>query len=79
MESCLSKGSAARKFAISLGTLDYTGDLSTRLMHFSKKMEAVYKIIQNLVAQKNEDPKAYSKYFTILDDKFAWYEKAEAR
>jgi hypothetical protein len=77
MEQCLSKGASARKFAISLGTLEYSGDLADKMMQFSSKMEKLYHHLQDLVSRKVQDETSYRKYFTILDEKTQWYEKAE--
>ncbi len=42
-------------------------------------MEKVYKVIQDMVARKVQDVAAYKKHFAIIDEKMAWYEKAEVR
>ena len=77
MEQCLSKGASARKFAISLANLEYSGDLADKMMQFSSKMEKLYQHLQDLVSRKVQDKASYTKYFAILDDKTQWYEKAE--
>ena len=78
MQICLSKSGEARKYSISLGTLEYSGDLSEKMMSFSTKMEAVYQALRNLVAAKNDDPGKYKKYFHIVDEKAVWFKGAEA-
>ena len=78
MDDCLKKGADARKYAIALGSLEYSGDLSKQLLAFSDKMEKVFKILQDLRSRKVTDEGAFSKYFRIIDDKLAWYAKAEA-
>jgi methionyl-tRNA formyltransferase len=77
MDECLKKGADARKSAIALGSLEYSGDLSKQLMQFSDKMEKVFKILQDLRSRKISDPDQYSKYFDILDEKMQWYNKAD--
>ena len=78
METCLKKAAEARKHALSLSGTGYGGDLSTQLMNFSAKMEAIYKILQDLTARKVMDEESYMKHFKIITDKTGWYEKAEA-
>lgn len=77
MEECLKQGGEARKHSISLGSLEYSGDLSDKLMQFSKKMETVYKHLQNLLTSKSKDEKTYQHYYRIADAKLEWYVKAE--
>ena len=77
MDDCLKKGADARKSAIALGSLEYSGDLSKQLMQFSDKMEKVFKILQDLRSRKVSGPDQFAKYFAILDEKMQWYEKAE--
>ncbi|CAK9025439.1 unnamed protein product, partial [Durusdinium trenchii] len=77
METCLKKAAEARKHALSLSGTGYGGDLSTQLMNFSAKMEAIYKILQDVTARKVMDEESYMKHFKIITDKTGWYEKAE--
>ena len=79
MEECLKKGAEARKYAISLGTLEYSGDLVKELLKFNTKMEEVYKKMQQLRQEKTANPKFYQKFFAIIEEKAAWFDKAEAR
>jgi hypothetical protein len=79
MDDALRKGAEARKHAIALSSLEYSGDLSNQLLAFSNKMEVVYKHMQDLRSRKITDEKAYAKHFAIVDEKLAWYTKAEAR
>eukprot|EP00434_Breviolum_minutum_P010385 symbB.v1.2.009160.t1/scaffold578.1/size184707/1 len=78
MDQCLKKGADARKSAISLGSLEYSGDLANQLLNFSSKMEHIYKLLQDLQSRKVEDESQYTKHFAIVDDKLQWYDKAEA-
>ena len=79
MEECLKKSADGRKYAVALGSLEYSGDLSKELVTFSSKLETVFQKMQELRSQGNKDERVYSKFFQILDDKFSWYQKAEAR
>ena len=78
MDECLKKGAEGRKFAISLESLEYSGDLAKQLYTFSAKMETVFKCLQELRVRKASDPQLFQKHFAIIDDKLAWYSKAEA-
>ena len=78
MDESLQKGGAARKFAVSLEGLEYSGDLAKQLFAFSSKMERTYQILQDMLKKKESDPAAYAKYFHMLDEKIAWFNKAEA-
>ena len=78
MDECLKKAAEARKHAISLGSLEYSGDLASQLMTFSAKLEKVFKLLQEKVQRKVDVESEYTKLFNILRDKFSWFEKAEA-
>lgn len=78
MNACLQKGVDARKHALNLGNLEYTGDLNKKLLQFSAKMERVFQLIQNLRDQKEQNEDAYKGHLKIIDEKLAWYQKAEA-
>lgn len=78
MDECLKKSAEARKYSISLSTLEYSGDLVQSLQKFSVKMEKVFRLLQDLVGRKIEDKDQYKKHFAIVDERLQWYEKAEA-
>lgn len=78
MDDTLKKGSDARKMAITLSSLEYSGELSGQLMSFSGKMEKVFRHLRDLQDRKVTDAKEYEKFFKVLEDKFAWYTGAEA-
>ena len=78
MDDCLKKAAEGRKQSITLSALEYSGDLSSQLLAFSAKMEKVYKNLQDLRGRKVSDQSAYEKFFQVMDDKLAWYAKAEA-
>ena len=79
MDECLKKSAEGRRYAVALGSLEYSGDLSKELMAFSNKLETVFQKMQELRSHGNKDENAYQKYFKILEEKFKWYQKAEAR
>lgn len=70
MDEILRKGADARKYSISLGTLEYGGDLC--------KMEKIYNHLRDLQNRKVDDPKTFEKHFQIVNEKFQWFDKAEA-
>ena len=78
MEECLKKGAEGRKYAVAIGQLPYSGDLANQLMEFSTKLESVYSKMQELRVNNKTDLKKYAKFFSILDEKLAWFVRAEA-
>lgn len=78
MDEWLRKSAEARKYSISLSTLEYSGDLVNSLQKFSVKMGRVFRLLQDLVGRKIEDEDQYKKHFAIVDERLQWYEKAEA-
>ena len=78
MDECLKKGADARRFAISLHSLEYSGPLSEELFGFSAKMEKIFKLLQDLRKREVTDKSQYAKLFKIVDAKLEWYTKAEA-
>lgn len=78
MEECLKKGADGRKFGVSLESLEYSGDLASKMLEFSKKMETVYKKLQELRSSGSTDEAQYEKMFSIIDSKLEWFTKAEA-
>ncbi|CAK9111496.1 Uncharacterized protein SCF082_LOCUS51754 [Durusdinium trenchii] len=77
MEECLKKGADGRKFGVSLESLEYSGDLASKMLEFSKKMETVYKKLQELRSSGSTDEAQYEKMFSIIDSKLEWFTKAE--
>ena len=78
MENCLRKSAEGRKYAISLQATEYSGDLATKMMAFSEKMEKCYKALVELVQRKEDKEAKYSNLFSVIADKISWYETAEA-
>lgn len=78
MQECLKKGAEGRKYAVAIGQLPYSGDLADQLLAFSNKLESVYRKMSELCSSNVNDPKSYRKYIQILDEKLAWFVKAEA-
>lgn len=79
MDDVLRKGADARKHSISLQTVEYSGDLCQKMMDFSSKMEKIYNHLRQLVVRKVSDPAMFEKHFEIVQEKFQWFEKAEAQ
>ncbi|CAK9000504.1 unnamed protein product, partial [Durusdinium trenchii] len=63
MEECLKKGADGRKFGVSLESLEYSGDLASKMLEFSKKMETVYKKLQGLRSSGSTDEAQYEKMY----------------
>lgn len=75
----LKSATQARQYALTLEHLNYSGELVTGMMNFSKKMEACYKRITTLEAQKVTDDRTYKKIYNEIETDMAWYTQAEAR
>lgn len=67
MDGVLKKGAEARKYGISLQSVEYSGDLSQDMLKFSSKMENLFLALQDLNNRKVEDPAAYQKFFKIIE------------
>lgn len=79
IQECLTKSGDARKLSIALGTLEYSGDLSSQMLEVSAKLEECYRKFRPMVEQKSQDVKAFKKIFDVVNAKLAWFVKAEAR
>ena len=75
MELCLQKGAQARKYSISLGSLEYSGDLAQQMLQFSSKMEKIYRKLRDLVDRKVNTEEPFENFFQIIQDKVQWYER----
>lgn len=75
----LKSATDARKYALALKHLSYSGELVSGMMKFSEKMEGVYEKATALLASGvNEKEEKYEKLMVIIKDKLNWYKQAEA-
>ena len=76
MSEILTEASAARKYRIALKHLEYSGDLVSKLLKHSAKLEKIYAKLQDL-QQRGAKESSYQKLCDILDDMQKWYLSAE--
>ena len=74
----LKAATEARKYALGLEHVNYSGELVNGLMKFSQKMEAVYKKITELGSQKDPCNSKYEKLLAVIAHQMSWYTGAEA-
>ena len=78
-DDILKQATDARKYALSLKHLNYSGELVSGLMGFSDRMEKIYEHINKLMEKKIDAES--SKWVDILksvQDEVKWYTNAEA-
>ena len=68
----------ARKYALALEHIQYSGELVSKLMAYSKKMESVYKKVTTLESQGCKDEERFQKILDIINEQMKWYLEAEA-
>ena len=68
----------ARKSALALKHLHYSGELVNGLMTFSKKMESVYEAITTLTNNGVTDKSRFKNISKIVKEQMEWYKQAEA-
>ena len=74
----LKAATEARKYALALEHVQYSGELVSKLMTFSKKMESVYKKVTTLESQGCKDEDRFQKMLDIVNEQMKWYAEAEA-
>ena len=75
----LRNSTKARELSLSLSDQSYGKDLCKELAKFSLVMEKLYKKMGSMIDQKINSGKAYSKIFQFVDERKAWFDKAQAR
>ncbi len=79
MQDILAESTTARKKSMSLGAVNYAGELSAQLMKFAESMEKHYKVLQKATANKVDDEGFLTKCFDKVEEERAWFKQAEAR
>lgn len=74
----LKAATEARKYALALEHVQYSGELVSKLMTFSQKMESVYKKVTTLESQGCKDEDRFQKILDIINEQMKWYGEAEA-
>ena len=77
MQEILNESTAARKYAIALKHVEYSGDLVTLLTKHGSKLEEIYAKLQELKKRGVQKDKDYNKFYGIVDHMHSWYEGAE--
>ncbi len=68
----------ARKSALALKHLNYSGELVNGLMAFSKKMETVFERITTLTNDGVTEPARFKNILDVIKERMKWYKQAEA-
>jgi hypothetical protein len=76
MAALLADSTAARKKSMSLGAVNYAGELSSQLLAYAEKMEKFYKTLQQATTSKVTDDAFYTKCFTKIEKERQWFEQA---
>lgn len=78
-EGVLTNATAARKYALSLKHLNYSGELVQGLMNFSQKMESLFDKITELLNNPSAGDDRFIKIKSYIERNAEWYTQAEAR
>lgn len=79
MANILAESSAARKKSMSLGAVNYAGELASQLLSYAQKMEKYYKILQQATTSQVSDDGFYDKWFRNIEKERQWYVNASVR
>lgn len=79
MTNILAESSAARKKSMSLGAVNYAGELASQLLSYAQKMEKYYKILQLATTSQVSDDGFYDKWFRNIEKERKWYVNASVR
>jgi hypothetical protein len=74
----LKSATEARKYALALKHLNYSGELVRSLMDFSSKMENAYDKITKYSRSNNVNDKDWTDIIKFIQAQQKWYEQAEA-
>lgn len=75
----LKHATEARKYALALEHVNYSGELVTGLMDFSKAMESLFKKITKLASTGSTSDKKHQAILDDITERMTWYKQAEAR
>ena len=76
MSSILAESTAARKKSMSLGAVNYAGELASQLLAYAEKMEKYYKTLQQATTAGVTDTGFYEKVFAKVEKDRAWFANA---
>lgn len=75
----LAESTSARKKSMSLGAVNYAGELAAGLLRHAVSMEKHYKLLQKATSNKLDDDTFFEKIFKKVEEERAWFKQAEAR
>ena len=78
MQAVLQESMQARTASMKLTEVEYTGELSQQLLEHANLLEKHYKSLQKSVKTSVTDEGYYGKVYSILDERHAWFVKAQA-
>lgn len=78
MTSVLAEATTARRKSMSLGAVNYAGELSTQLLEHAQKMEKHYKTLQTAVAANLDNDDFFKRIFKKVDADRQFFLTAEA-
>lgn len=68
----------ARRIALSLSGLNYSGELAKDLMSFSKRLEDLFAKAQKILSDKDASSSDFMELLGTIDEEETWYRQAEA-
>ena len=77
-DEVLKAATEARKYALTLKNLSYSGELVQGLMAFSTKMEGIYEKISTLWGEGCKDEKRWDNILNSIAAQMKWYAQAQA-
>ena len=78
MAAVLAENIAARKKSMSLGAVNYAGELASKLLDHAERMEKHYKTLQTAVGSNLEDDEFFKKCIGKIEKEQKWFITAEA-
>lgn len=77
-EEVLKAATEARKYALTLKNLSYSGELVSGLMAFSTKLENIYEKISTLTSEGCKDENRWDNILNSIAAQMKWYGQAQA-
>ena len=78
MESVLKESVEARKFAISLKSVEYGDELLAQMMTHSDDMEKLYSAFRQLIKDPNTKDSKFDRMISLAEKKQAWFTNNKA-
>ena len=78
MSEILTDTTKARKKSMSLGAVNYAGELAKELLEYAQRMEGYYKTLQTATTNNVDNEGFYEKWFKKITAEREWFTQAEA-